>query len=290
MISRGPGRRKFLGRRTGPWLGVSPISWGAGATAGSGQPVTAERVLAEARRLSVDGVEAGPDGFFLRPPLGLPRLRVVGGLVSTYVDRTALASVDAHARRLRRLGARIMVLSAIAEPAPAAPALEAQAWARFFDAVAGLEAICRQHGLELAFHPEHDSRVQSQVELERFLVGCEVGICLDTGDLALGGMDAAEIVELAPRRIRHVHLKDLDPALLEEVRGGRLSHADAVARGLYLPLGEGEPRALRALEAVLRHGFEGWIVIEQPRRAGAASSEQVLADIRQSTEAVRRLL
>jgi inosose dehydratase len=267
-------------------LGVAPISWGVSGVSGWGFQLPAERVLAEARQLQVAGLEAGPQGFLTGHRPGWPRLAVAAGVLNAVFDRSALPAVDRHARDLRRLGARVLVVSARYPDGQAG----VQSWARFFDAVAGLESICRNHGLELAFHPHLGSEVGDPAQLERFLVGCEAGLCLDTGDMLLGDIDPVEIVELAPRRIRHVHLKEVDQELAEELKRGRLDHSEAVSRGLYLPLDRGTGRAMAALVALRRSDFLGWLVIEQARRLDGVPPPGTgpLHDIQRSLELIRR--
>jgi inosose dehydratase len=152
-----------------------------------------------------------------------------------------------------------------------------------------MESICHQHDLQLASHPHLGSPVESQAQLERFMVGSEVGLCLDTGDLLLGGMDPADIVELTPGRVRHVHLKEVDPRLAVELRAGRLDHAEATRRGLYQPLDAGTGRAVAALEALCRRDFSGWMVIEQACRldVSPAPGTGPVAGIRRSLDVLR---
>jgi len=63
--------------------------------------------------------------------------------------------------------------------------------------------------------------------------------------------------------VRHVHLKDADPALGEAVRDRRLSYAAAVQQGLYRPLGDGGARISDVLTELRSVGYDGWYVLEQ---------------------------
>jgi inosose dehydratase len=71
------------------------------------------------------------------------------------------------------------------------------------------------------------------------------------------------VARAAPGRIRHVHLKDVDGELAEEVRSGRIPYAAAVARGLYRPLGQGSAGVAELVRRLEDGAFQGWYVLEQ---------------------------
>lgn len=143
--------------------------------------------------------EAGPEGWLpagdLRP--------VPAGYLALPMARGSMATADRYARRLAARGAEVMV---VAEAQPAA----ARAWVEVLDAVGGLTAIATRHGLRLAVSPSAD--------LERFLIGCEADLCLEIEQLREAGIDPLELIEAAPGRIRHVHMRRAAPEVLEVLR------------------------------------------------------------------------
>ena len=48
----------------------------------------------------------------------------------------------------------------------------------------------------------------------------EVGWCLDTGHLLIGGTDPVQFAREHGDRVKHVHLKDVDGDLAADVRAG----------------------------------------------------------------------
>ena len=56
----------------------------------------------------------------------------------------------------------------------------------------------------------------------------------------MGGADPVEVAAPPTAGSAHVHFKDVDAALAARVRAGELGYRDAVARGLYRPLGDGD--------------------------------------------------
>jgi len=92
-----------------------------------------------------------------------------------------------------------------------------------------------------------------------------VKLCFDTGHTVVGGGDPVELARSARDRIAHLHLKDVDPRMLERVRDGEASVDEAWERGLFCPFGEGSVDFGAVLAEL--DGFEGWTVVEQDRVA-----------------------
>ena len=91
----------------------------------------------------------------------------------------------------------------------------------------------------------------------------DVGLCVDTGHLLVGGADPVAITAAHPDRVVHVHLKDVDAARPRGCVPGETTFGDAVRDGMFRPLGEGDvdiEAMVRTLEAA---GYDGWYVLEQ---------------------------
>ena len=242
-------------------VAVAPWSWGVCDVPGWGVQLDPARVRAEAQAAGARALEAGPEGFWRRGR----RLRVPAGFLAAPIHRSSLAAVDRYARYLAGLGAALLVVAPTGDRPgyEGHPTLDARGWAELFDAIGAMTAIAHRHGLRLAVHPHFGTLLETNHQLERFLVESEADLCLDVGDLVLGGIDPVELVELAPRRVRHVHLKDVDERLAAAV--GRQGHGywEAVFKGLFPPLGEGSAPVRELLDALRRHGYAGWLSVEQ---------------------------
>ncbi len=90
-----------------------------------------------------------------------------------------------------------------------------------------------------------------------------MGLCLDTGHLMVGGDDPVEVTELVADRVRIVHLKDVDRRLAKQVAAGELGYEEAVRRGVFRPLGEGDVDTGRVIDLLQGSGYGGWYVLEQ---------------------------
>jgi inosose dehydratase len=64
----------------------------------------------------------------------------------------------------------------------------------------------------------------------------------------------------------HVHLKDVDRELTQRMNRGEIDFLEAVAAGIFRPLGDGDlaiPDILEVLESI---NYRGWVVLEQDVR------------------------
>ena len=121
----------------------------------------------------------------------------------------------------------------------------------------------RRHGLEPALHPHAGTHIEFDDEFAAILDALDIGLCLDTGHALYAGLDPVALLHRYAGRLRHLHLKDVDP----DVRVRGLGFWDAVAAGAFCPLGTGllDLAALAAaLEAI---GYRGHATIEQDRRS-----------------------
>ena len=153
-------------------------------------------------------------------------------------------------------------------------------------------ARCRAAGVRPVFHPHAGTYIETPAEIERLLAGSDVELCLDSGHLAIGGSDPVALARRCAGRIAHLHLKDVDGAMLERLRAGEIEMMAAWEAGLFCPLGEGIVDVDGFLAAATtQDGFDGWLVLEQDRVAVRDPDlDGVRAVEERNLEAVRRAL
>ena len=255
-------------------LAGAPISWGACEIPGWGVMPTPDRVLAEMAELGLRGTELGAPGFFpddaasISELLARYGLELVGGFVPLVLHEPDLSSTIDEARKSARLisraGGRMFVAAAVEDLEWSAPQqLDDRGWARLGHNLSEIEGVVAEDGLTLALHPHAGTLIESAEQVQRALEVVEVGWCLDTGHLTIGGADPLEFARAHGDRIVHVHLKDVDANIAADFRAGRRSLADATRNGLFLPLGEGDARIAEVMDALQEHGYDGWLVLEQ---------------------------
>ena len=105
--------------------------------------------------------------------------------------------------------------------------------------------------------------VETRADVDRVLTGSSIPLCLDTGHLLIGGTDPLELARAVPDRVAHAHLKDVDAGLAARVQSGELTYTEAVANGMYTPLGTGGVDIAGIVTVLRDNGFDGWFVLEQ---------------------------
>ena len=257
-------------------MAAAPISWGVSELPAWGHQMDRERVLLEAQRLGFHAIEAGPEGWLPDDPglaaqlLKRHRLRLAAGSVEAVLHRTdvrreQLARVERRARWLAAAGAEVLVVVAAGDrPGPhPGEELSRPSWLQLLGGIAAVMEICARRRLQVALHPHFGSVIERPQDVERLLVGSEVSLCLDLGHLFLGGCDPIDIVHMAPARIRHVHLKDVDGWLGRMVSAGELDYVEGVRRGLFQPQVEGAVGVKGIVQALREARYSGWYVLEQ---------------------------
>jgi inosose dehydratase len=272
-------------------LATGPVSWGVDFADAPGNPPW-EVVLDEIAASGVSALELGPVGYLpedpeaLRAALGARGLTAVGSFVFDDLhDSARAADVVAAARRACRAiaaagGAVLVVIdrpgavrAATAGRSLDAPRLEGRDWAAMVDAIRRTAAIAEDHGLRPAFHPHVGSYVEFEDEIERLLDDTDIGLCLDTGHAEYAGIEADRALVAYGPRLAHVHLKDVRA----EVRDRGLDFWDAIAAGVFCPLGEGVVDLRAVLDALEAVGYRGFATIEQDRVPGSGAPLDDLA-------------
>ena len=254
----------------------APVSWGVIEVPDWGYQMPADRVLREASSLGLAAVEAGPEGLLPGDPAEVSEmlaghgLSLVGGFVPAVlhdprVREEELALVQRRAEFFGAAGADVVVLAAStgSEDYGKVFELDEDAWRTFFQSLEAVEEICERYGVAVSLHQHYGTVIERDDQLRRFLEGSEMGLCLDTGHLMIGGGDPVEVAKLAGNRVNHVHLKDVDGDVAARLAGRELDFKEAAQRGAFRPLGEGDADVGRLLDVLEAAGYSGWYVLEQ---------------------------
>ncbi len=145
------------------------------------------------------------------------------------------------------------------------------AWDSLGDGLDELGEALEPMGMRLVFHNHVGTYVETPEETARLLDETDaryVGWCLDCGHLAYGGGDSLEMLERYGDRVGHVHIKDVDGAILARAKAEGWSFAQALKGFIFPPLGEGIARIPSVVDALRSHGYDGWCVIEQDTTSG----------------------
>ena len=274
----------------------APVSYGAfeitvGVDPNVPDPVTLLDSVAQARYA---GIDLGPIGYLgtgdeLAARLSDRGLALSGGYIELpLTDRQQLDSALLELDELLCVLLDALAIAAPGAPAPK-PTLAAAAsdagWSAFADGLARAVERCREHGLEPTFHHHAGTYVQTPQEIERLLEVSDVGLCLDTGHLLVGGGEPLAAVRAWAERINHVHLKDARRATIEQIAAEAAPVREIWRRGAFCALGEGDIDVPAVLDGLAQIGYAGWLVVEQdilpdpPHPGGRRSTSGATASI-----------
>jgi inosose dehydratase len=158
--------------------------------------------------------------------------------------------------------------------------LDADAWRRFGQGLSRVVGHCRDRGYEPTFHPETGTNVEAPWEIERVLEVSDIGLCLETGHMMLGGGDPLAALQDWAGRINHVHLKDAVRSVMRGIVADGAPVTEIWSREAFCALGHGDLDVQAVLDGLHRIGFRGWLVVEQdifprtPERFARAAQDQ----------------
>lgn len=260
--------------------GVSPIAWTNDDLPSLGGDTPLESCLEDIREVGFDGVELG--GKFPRQANVLASilrqydLELVGGWYSSkLLTRTVKEEISAlrdHLALLKDLGCRVFI---IAETSNAIhgdqevalqrqPQISDDEWRVFCERMSAVGDYIAGEGLRLAYHHHLGTVVEKRQDIDRFLelTNENVGLTLDAGHAAGGGVEVAEIIRAYPSRIAHVHCKDIRREIFRGVLEGGESFLDGVMAGMFTVPGDGNLDFTSIFAALKEIDYSGWIIVE----------------------------
>ena len=253
----------------------APISWGICEVPGWGAMLPTDRVLGEMASLQLPATELGAPGFLAATPEAVKAelaefdMTLIGGFTPLVLhDRRLRASTIATARAtaalLEHAGATEFISAVVMDDTWSVPRVldtdETQHMMEMFDVI---DEICGEHGLQQVLHPHVQTLVETASDVRRVLDNCDVKWCLDTGHLAIGGVDPVAFARESADRVGHVHLKDVNMSMVAPVLSHEMTIMAGVQSGLFTPLGQGDVQILEVIETLELAGYSGWYVIEQ---------------------------
>ena len=269
----------------GPRVGTAPVNWANTELAGTGAPIRFPAVLDEMAAAGYEATEY--DWFFpadrelLEHALAERGLRLCGAYqaIPFHDDEQMTArgpELDRVLRFLADIGCRDVIVAfdmtparmAIAGrvPADGSAGLSEAQWQTTARHLAAVGQAAAGHGLRVHFHNHVGTYVETPDEVDRLiglLDGNGVDLCFDVGHHAYGGGEPVAFVQRHHARIGHVHLKDVDPAVLASARQRRLGFEDALREFVFSELGQGMVDIEVIVRTLVDNGYRGWVVVEQ---------------------------
>jgi inosose dehydratase len=294
----------------------APDSWGVLDYPGPSWEQSYEKMLDEMVEAGYKGTELGPYGFFptdptvLHPQLEKRKLKLLGSFVPVKMaDPEAGAAVMERIRKvgnlLATLKAPFLVMADDQSPErnaysgrvydPGCPTLTAEQWKHVGKIVADAEKVAKEFGLDLVFHPHVATYVETPEECERFFDATShtnVGLCLDTGHCVYGYGDSVKEAEKYKSKLRFVHIKDCNVAVLQEARRRKWTFEEAIEHKVFTIIGQGSIDFPAFFRTLLKNGYSGWSVVEQDVKFGATEippKVSVAASLKYLKDVIRQL-
>jgi len=270
----------------------SPASFGATRATVGVVPglLDAERVLDEVRRAGYAGIELGPSGYLGRGrelgerlgtrELGVSSVVLELPFVIPDVVTTARPELDAVLDGLDALRdqvpgpvPRVVLVDAgddrrraspgVSHLAPDNWSLDDAGWDRFARGLNAVTLHCRRRGYVAAVRPRAGTFVEAPAEIDAVMRVCDVGLCLDTGQVLIGGGDPVIVLREWSDRVELVYLKDAIRSRMQDVIDEGEPTSAIWSREVFCALGDGDVDCVGVLQQLEVVDFSGWLVVEQ---------------------------
>jgi inosose dehydratase len=266
-------------------VGTAPMNWNSDDLPDLRPRIPIPQVLREMADAGYEGTEYGTglpsDPQNLKAVLAPYRLRLASMFCWINLEDAARHAAEIEralpiARTLSAMEVRELILGirgsaqrvALAGrvPADGSAGLSERQWHVLAEGIHALARACAPLGVRLAVHPHAGSYVETRAELATLLKVTDpeaLGLCVDCGHLAYGGADPVEVVETYGSRVWYVHIKDVNPPILQLSQQDGLGFLGALRSYIFCPLGTGGVDLRRFMDALRRAHYSGWMIIEQ---------------------------
>lgn len=264
-------------------LGIAPIAWTNDDLPDLGGENTFEQCVSEMALAGFTGSEVGNkyprDVEVLKKALNLRGVEICNAWFSTFLISKPYEETEAefkkHVAFLAAMGAKVVGVS---EQSYSTQGIQDQPvfegkhemddreWDLLCDGLNRLGKVSKEeYGVALTFHHHMGTVVQSAKEVERMMAGTDpeyVSLLFDSGHFAYCDEDPVEMVTKYVNRIKHVHLKDIRPLVVKQVRDEKMSFLAGVRAGAFTIPGDGCVNFNPIFKVLEDASYEGYMVVE----------------------------
>ena len=264
-------------------LGIAPIAWTNDDMPDLGKENTFEQCVSEMALAGFTGSEVGnkypKDPEVLKKALELRGVEICNQWFSSFLITKPFEEVEKEFRAqlafLKAMGAK--VIGASEQSYSVQGQLDTpifghkyemndQEWDTFCTGMNKLGKIAKEeYGIALTFHHHMGTVIQSLAEVDRMMENTDpeyVSLLFDTGHFTYCGEDPLEVVKKYVHRIKHVHLKDIRPEVVEQVKKENMSFLAGVRAGAFTIPGDGCINYDPIFKVLEEAGYEGYMVVE----------------------------
>ena len=284
-------------------IGIVHILWANDDLPELTPPIEPLQILDEISRLGYEGTQlAGsfPRGAALDEALAARALRIaeVYACIECKQDGPVPGALEVGRAKLAELHAAHGDTLVTALPVgpdripwggradgPDVPRMTDAGFRRLADLLETLGREAADLGHPLAFHNHVGTYVETPAEVDTLFSMSDpavVGSCLDVGHYLLGGGDPVATLARYGDRVKHVHLKDVDPTVKAAMATGEVDGFLAALRSrVFCESGSGLLDVRGILRTLDGMDYAGWVMVEQdttwrPPSESAAMSRAVV--------------
>ena len=125
--------------------------------------------------------------------------------------------------------------------------------------------ITLKEGVRSCFHNHVGSVIETREEIDRLFSLVDRDLVFqgpDIGHLAWAGADVVQFCRDYADSIKTMHLKDINPEVMQEGREKEWDYRTFSERGIFTELGEGFVDFPAIFDILKDAGFQGWVIVE----------------------------
>lgn len=263
-------------------LGIAPIAWTNDDMPDLGSENTFEQCISEMALAGFTGCEVGnkyprDDIPALKKALSLRNMQICNAWFSSFLLTKPYDEVEKdfvnHISFLKEMGAKVVGISEQSYSIQGTDKsvfkdkyiMNDDEWARLCDGVNRLGKVVKDMGISLTYHHHMGTVVQTAAEIDRLMENTDpelFSLLYDSGHLAYCGEDYIGVLKKYANRVKHVHLKDIRPEIIDKVKKENLSFLEGVRLGTFTVPGDGAIDFGPIFDILADSGYEGYVLVE----------------------------
>lgn len=262
-------------------LGIAPIAWTNDDMPDLGAQNTFEQCISEMALAGFTGCEVGnkypKDTKVLKKALDLRGMQICNAWFSTFLttkpyEETEKGFIE-HITFLKEMGAKVVGVSEQGHSIQGTDlsifddkyVMNDEEWDMLCTGLNKLGKVAKDMGITLTFHHHMGTVVQTEAEIDRLMENTDpelFNLLFDSGHLAYCGEDYMSVLKKYIKRIKHVHLKDIRPDVIADVKANKESFLQGVRKGTFTVPGDGVIDFAPIFEVLSENDYEGYVLVE----------------------------
>ncbi len=262
-------------------LGIAPIGWTNDDMPDLGAENTFQQCVSEMALAGFTGCEVGnkypKDTAVLKKALDLRGMQICNAWFSTFLTTKPYEETEAEFIKqitfLKEMGAKVVGVSEQGHSIQGTDlsifddkyVMNDEEWDMLTTGLNKLGKVAKDMGIALTFHHHMGTVVQTAAEIDRLMENTDpelFSLLFDSGHLAYCGEDYMAVLKKYANRIKHVHLKDIRPDVIQKVRDEKLSFLQGVRLGTFTVPGDGAIDFAPIFDVLSECGYEGYVLVE----------------------------